>query len=442
MRAMVYLHIGLHKTGTTSIQQTMYESRETLLAHGINYLAIDANHGPIIISMLSDAPDKDPRNIRRFIDTPAKARVYNTWNRRRLKRELRRNRSPKFLISGEGLSGLKHEKILALKKLLDPYASGYRIIVYARDPYGFANSASLQRLKSGAVLGRWDRKMPLPNHKRKLEKYIRVFGRENVDIRLFDPGRWVNNDLVSDFLVAIGEKAELRNELNVVRANQSMSHEAAMILSETNIAVPASVKGLANRNRASGFHLYIAEIKGEKHFIDPETYQQFGRQALVDSIWLNRTIGEQVFRKTKPNAASAPRWSATTVESIREVVRKLAAGIEDVKTSGDFDPTWSGRLRKLTRWFSKPGHSGAKPNRDPYAPIVVPAGLEWLEDDVRNPTADKSQPLTAMPTFDQPMIRSVGCFIHDLALTLQQLKADRRLRAGLRLGRRRMWDED
>ena len=436
---MVYLHIGLHKTGTTSIQQTMYESREALLSNGINYLAIDANHGPPIISMLSDAPHKDPRNVRRFVDTPAKAKIYNFLTRRQLKRELRRNRSPKFLISGEGLSGLKHEKILALKKMLDPYALGYRIIVYARDPYGYANSASLQRLKTGSVLGRWDRKMPLPNHKRRIEKYIRLFGRENVDIRLFAPDRWVDKDLVSDFLVAIGEKPELRNALNVVRANQSMSHEAAMILSETNIAIPANVNGLANRNRAPGFHLYIAEIKGEKFFLAPETYRQFSGKAVADCRWLNRTVGERVLGASEPKPESAPRWDDVTVQSIRDLVRELASTIEDVTAAGVPHPTFPEKLLRFLRLVPDPGQRRANLGSDPLGEIAIPAELEWLEDAVRNPKSLKTD-LPAAPLFDQTTIRSLGCLIHELALILQRLGHAAELRSGIRLGRRRLID--
>src|SRR5215204_628789 len=102
MPTTFYIHIGVPKTGSKSIQYTMSENREALLASGINYLEVDRNHGPFLISLLSDEPHKNPHNIRKLVDTPEKAESYNAANRERLTEALAANRSPKFVISGEG----------------------------------------------------------------------------------------------------------------------------------------------------------------------------------------------------------------------------------------------------------------------------------------------------------------------------------------------------
>ncbi len=99
--------------------------------------------------MLSDHPHEDVRNIRRHVDTPEKAASLNASTRYKITKALKRNRSPKMVISGEGLSGLLETEIERLKQMLGPYAAAYRIVVYVRDPYEYCNSAYLQRLKSG-----------------------------------------------------------------------------------------------------------------------------------------------------------------------------------------------------------------------------------------------------------------------------------------------------
>ncbi len=81
--------------------------------------------------------------------------------------------------------------------------------MYVRDPYEFATSAFLQRLKSGSTLDNPRRRLPLPEYRNKLQPYIDAFGRENVDIRIFDRRRFIGGDLISDFLAAIGEPPEL-----------------------------------------------------------------------------------------------------------------------------------------------------------------------------------------------------------------------------------------
>jgi Tetratricopeptide repeat len=404
MRATFYIHIGVHKTGTKSIQYTCSENRDKLLEHGINYLPGDPNHGPPLISLFSDHPHEDIRNIMRHVDTPEKAASLNASTRYEITKALRRNRSPKMVISGEGLSSLLETEIERLKQMLSPYATAYRIIVYVRDPYEYCNSAYLQRLKSGGVLGAADRKMPRPHYRRRIERYINVFGRENIDIRVFNPRRFIGGELVTDFLVAIGESAELARSLKIVRANQSMSHEAAMILSETNKAIPRYINGRANRAYAFGFHPYIVGIEGEKFTIDPSEYLKYEDELRADIEWLAQVMGERVFDLTAPRPVSEPRWSEVTVRSIKKVLSEMVA-----------------QLQRLERDRRLP----------PIPRPALPAGLEWLQDAYGIPTAGQTerQPV-ATPHFDQASIQTLGCFLHAVALTTQLLKAARAARRG------------
>ena len=60
MRTTFYIHIGVHKTGTKSIQHALSENRETLLAHGINSFPGHPNHGPTLISPTRHPSPSDP----------------------------------------------------------------------------------------------------------------------------------------------------------------------------------------------------------------------------------------------------------------------------------------------------------------------------------------------------------------------------------------------
>ena len=44
MKTNFYIHIGLHKTGSTSIQATLFKNRAALHEHGIHYLGLSQNH--------------------------------------------------------------------------------------------------------------------------------------------------------------------------------------------------------------------------------------------------------------------------------------------------------------------------------------------------------------------------------------------------------------
>ncbi len=211
--------------------------------------------------------------------------------------------------------------------------SAYRIIAYVRDPYEYVNSAWLQEVKSGSVIGAPGWRTRLPDYRTKLSPHIRVFGRDNVDIRILDSRRLIGGNLISDFVAALGESPQLAESLDVVRLNQSMSHEAAMILSETNRAIPMNVDGRANRARAFGFHVRVNGIKGEKFSIDPNEYMKHEAEIAADVEWLNQTIGESFFRLSTPESASVPRWSGATRQSIQNVVSRDGLGIQKVAPS-------------------------------------------------------------------------------------------------------------
>ena len=409
MRTTIYIHIGVHKTGSKSIQYTLSGNREALLASGINYLEIDRNHGPFLISLLSDEPHKNPINIHRLVDTPEKAVSYNAANRKRLTKALQTNRSPKFVISGEGFSAMPARLVPRLKEMLEPYAAAFRIIVYVRDPYEYVNSAFLQHVKSGRSLEA--NIVAVPGYRFRIGKYIRAFGRENVDIRVFDPARFVGGDLVTDFLTALGEPASLAGSLKIERANQSMSHEAAVILSEANKAIPAHIDGLANRARASTLHLHLADIKGEKFWLDPDLYLEREEEVLDDLAWLDRTLGGQTaLEKPVPRPGSAARWSDATTESIRDTVSRMAKTVNALRLQPPRRLAGSvlQRFRREEKDFSQ-----ALPTD--LSRVELPSSLRWLAEAIGQPASGVE------PQLDQATIRDLAVFLHNMALTIERL---------------------
>ncbi len=96
MRAMFYIHIGVPKTGSKSIQNTLSKNRDKLLAHGINFFPGPPNQSVILGLLLSDEPHKNVRSIKRHVDTPEKAESFNDSTKHEITRWLAQNRSPKM----------------------------------------------------------------------------------------------------------------------------------------------------------------------------------------------------------------------------------------------------------------------------------------------------------------------------------------------------------
>lgn len=70
MKKKIYIHVGFHKTGTSSIQDTCAKYRNELLERNYDYLKISYankeinNHGIAIESIFSNKPELFYYNIR------------------------------------------------------------------------------------------------------------------------------------------------------------------------------------------------------------------------------------------------------------------------------------------------------------------------------------------------------------------------------------------
>jgi hypothetical protein len=178
-----------------------------------------------------------------------------------------------------------------------------------------------------------------------------------------------------------------------------MSHEAALILSETNAVIPSFVDRRGSRVRAFGFHTYIVGIKGEKFVMDPTEYLKHEGEVLDDIAWLNQTIGEPVFGRSIPRPPSAPSWGEATISSIKKLVSELIAEHHKAQNKD----------RRLPR----------------IPPPPIPPGLEWLREAYGQTEPGEAQTQApVVPQFDPASVRALGCFLHAIALAIQHLQAE------------------
>ena len=76
-KPVLYLHVGMHKTGTTAIQAAMYASRRQLARRGIYYPGFEQNHSVAIGSLFSEEPEKIIQNMRRGRTSREQVAEYN-----------------------------------------------------------------------------------------------------------------------------------------------------------------------------------------------------------------------------------------------------------------------------------------------------------------------------------------------------------------------------
>jgi hypothetical protein len=205
----LYLHIGAHKTGTTTLQRTLVENLGFLASNGIDYAssAFMPNLHPFVghgagISFL-----------------PSGFRVTNPEG---MIHDLTAGTQPRVVASSENFSFFFDPvAIQDLATLLQPHFGQISIVTYLRrqDRHAISHhqeGAKPNRSPEGALWGH--RAAALPNYSPSQDLYLdyaarlapwaKAFGDANMIIRAYDRNTLKNGDIVSDFLSIFGLEAD------------------------------------------------------------------------------------------------------------------------------------------------------------------------------------------------------------------------------------------
>lgn len=142
----ILLHVGTHKTGSTTIQETLFRNRERLMEQGIHYLSIGANHWDIY-SAFMDAPWEWHENHRRGLNKEQVLEL-NERTLRVVSEEIESSPCEWVIISAEHLSMLRPKNIDALKKWLASLGQ-IQVVYFVRGIEAWIASDSQQCAKVG-----------------------------------------------------------------------------------------------------------------------------------------------------------------------------------------------------------------------------------------------------------------------------------------------------
>lgn len=216
----IVLHIGMHKTGSTTIQRVLkgFDDGRNLYAPFEHI-----NHSFPIYTIFS----KHYLRFRAWTDsglTDAQIEELRARQLQDLIAMLRRRDRQTLILSGESIGQIHAEGVAQMIDLMRPHTRKIEMICYVRAPLSFAVSSFQQRMKRylTGVPNRVD-----PQYRSRIEKFIELLGRENVTIRLFDRSSLMNGDVAQDFAdfcgITLPERA-------AVEANSSLSAPALKLL--------------------------------------------------------------------------------------------------------------------------------------------------------------------------------------------------------------------
>jgi len=245
----LYLHVGLEKTGTTSIQKAMDAHRGSLEELGYYYpkqFAIGRN--TLLAAMFLIDP-MARENFRMVIEKRGGTQASHVAAMmKELDTELAGTLAENLILSSEFLAS--QSDLERLKTFAQSVANETEIIIYIREQCSLVLSLRSTYLKGGGTNHNFldnIAKDTLPyslNFEGVLGNLEKAFPGK-IKVRLFDKRDLHAGDAVQDFFKTIG-LGEQAGEFAMPRENESLSLVGAEFLKWANLSVPAARDGVRN----------------------------------------------------------------------------------------------------------------------------------------------------------------------------------------------------
>ncbi|EAK1250409.1 hypothetical protein A9406_07945, partial [Campylobacter lari] len=267
-----YLHIGVEKTGSTSIQQFLYINREAIKEQGY-YFAQSVglkNHWDLAFLGYS-LFKKDSYVLNNFLSNTKEILLHKQKIIRRLQIELKGK--TKVIFSSELLQSRLTSKneLKKLKKIL--YFLGFKkiyIICYIRNHFDMLISLYSEAIKWGEIdtLALYKKNIEyefgykknlshfyhICDYKNILQLWGSVFGKKQLIVRIFDKKELYKGNLIKDFANSISLKWCDKFEIPSVQ-NKSLDLLGIQLFMKINPLLPLFIANKSNNLRGD-IHLF------------------------------------------------------------------------------------------------------------------------------------------------------------------------------------------
>jgi hypothetical protein len=290
MKRCCWIHVGMHKTGTTSVQGTLMARKPTEEWHFLT-LRGGANLGARMFAMFSTRPKRSILFKKAGLsaeEVTERGRVF----RQELEEAILKTTARNVVISGESISNIDREGCRAMKEFLSRFFDEIRIVGYVRPPRGFKVSLFQELIKHGN-----GKKWLYPvGYRKRFRKFDTIFGRENVMLRKYDPAKLRDKCAVSDFCEFVGMPLPEPGEVKML--NERLCREACGLLYTYRQFGPQPERGVgsgAGGMKANKMLITaLIAMKGTPFVVADSVLTDSLKEERKDIKWMEQRLGESL----------------------------------------------------------------------------------------------------------------------------------------------------
>ena len=285
----ILLHLGTHKTGSTTLQRSFWLNRERLRHGGIDYPGGDGPMKELYSGFLAD-PMTHVWNRNSGLDREGVA-ARDRAALQRLADHVRGSRCPAIVLSCEYLSMLDESEMAALRDWLAEFGSVEAIYFY-RELHAWISSDSQEMAKAGLKVKPTTFEIAMQRLYEFPLRVADVFGRERTRFIRFEDA--VTGGICNSFLATCGLTTFSDLGLEEEHANQSLSADAVRALFLYNRLNP-----LGTRRRSQETVEQLKSLPGPKYRVAgfrPQDIADYGekRQEVIRRLGLTLAPPEEL----------------------------------------------------------------------------------------------------------------------------------------------------
>ncbi len=334
-----FLHIGVGKTGTTSIQGALYRGRDHLAEHGYLYPGRMRNHTFLTVCAVENR-SRWPVMVRKRMDDQESAAAFRQDCLDYLDRTVTGSDCDRVIFSAESLANLRYQDCSQLREILRRYFDRIEIICYLRHPLAHIHSIAQQALKTGTnahTLTEISRRPGFFRPTRLEQTYIAAFGHDAITVRNFHRDALVKGDVIDDFCATIGMRDTVAAGLQRLAANQSLSMEAALIANAIATELPRLDGGRWNTERSGKLQMALTRISGQAFALPASAADGVADAIDREVVYVRDRFGVTLTPPAEAGQAPGALWNDETLRDIGLLLNAMGKKIETLERIHAFD---------------------------------------------------------------------------------------------------------